>query len=151
MVGRLRLNPHTFQRQTDLAANILTFIIRRNIHIGRLIVRNMGRFSVVIQFKQVELQFGTKEEGIAVGSSIGDGLFQNASCIMDENLAALIGNRAEHSDDSAVLRPPGQYCNGCWVRTQKQVRVHFVAKALNGRSVNGNPVFKSALQFMGHD
>ena len=51
----------------------------------------MGGFPVVIQFKQVELQFGTKEEGIAVGSSIGDGLFQNASCIMDENLAALIG------------------------------------------------------------
>ena len=151
VVGRLRLNTHPLQCQADLPADILTFIIGRYVHIGRLIIGNMGGFTVFVLLEQVEFQFRAEEKGIACRGSVRNRLFQNASGVVDENLAGLVGDGAEHSDNASMLRAPGQYRDGRGIRAQKQVGMHLIAKALDGGSVNGDSVREGALQLVGHN
>ena len=79
------------------------------------------------------------------------GLLQNAAGIVDEQIAVLIRNGAEHPNHAAMLGPPGQNGDGCTVRVQKQIRMYLIAEAGNGGSVNGNAVFEGPLQLVGHN
>ena len=62
VVRAFRENSHLLQCQTDLTADILSFIIRRNVHIACLIIGSQCCLTVFIQPKKVKLDFGAKRE-----------------------------------------------------------------------------------------
>ena len=85
MMGTLRFNAHLFQHQADLPADIFTFIIRRDIHIPRPVIRNGGRLSFIIQFKKVKFLFRPKPKNISGFLRVFNGLFQEGPGITFKN------------------------------------------------------------------
>ena len=49
VMGGFRLNAHPFQGQADFPADIFTLVLRRNVHIGSLIVGNVRYLAVFVQ------------------------------------------------------------------------------------------------------
>jgi hypothetical protein len=48
-------------------------------------------------------------------------------------------------------QPPGQHCQGIWVRVQQQVRIGLVPKARNGGAVKGDALGKGSGQLPRQD
>ena len=151
VVRGFRLNAHPLQRQADLPADIFTSVLRRDIHIGGLIIRNVRDLAVFVQPEQVEFQLGAEGEGVARLRGVGNGLLENAPGIVGKGRAVRMGDGAEHPHHAPVLRPPWQQGNGGSVGMEKQVGIHLVAEARDGGSVDGNAVLEGAFQLVGHD
>ena len=151
VVGGFRLNAHLFQCQTDFPADVFTLILRRNVHIACLIVGNGGGLIVFVQFEQVKFHFGAKIKPVSGGSRIGDGLLQQGAGVTFKGRAVRIGDSAVHPNHPSVFRPPGKHRQRGGIGMEQKVGMHHIAEAGNGGGIDGNPVFKRALQFGGHD
>ena len=151
VVGALRLDAHLLQHQADLPADMLSLVVGGDIHVAGLVVGDGGGPAVFIELEEIEFHLRAEGEVAALGGGIGHGFFQDAAGVPLEGPAIGVENIAEHPHDLALLRPPRKLDQRGRVRPQQQVGTGLAAKAINGRGVDGDAVFKGAAQLAGHD
>ena len=151
MVGALRPDPHPLQHQADLPADRLPPVIRRDVHIARMVVGDAGGLAIFIEAKQVELHLRAKRELNAPGAGICYRPLQDAPGIPLKGSAVRIGDVAEHPHHLALLRPPRKLdqCGG--IRVKQQIGADLAAEALHRRGIKGDPVGEGALELTWHD
>ena len=151
VVGSFRTNSHLLQHQTDLAADVFTFVIRSNIHIPSVVIRNFGRLALFIYLKEVKLHFCAKCKGIPLLGCIGHRLFQNTAGVTFECLTIRVGDVAKHPHKLPLFRSPGKLNEGGCIGVQQEIRSDLAAKSTHCRSIDGNAELESTLELTGHD
>ena len=75
MVRAFRTDSHLLKGKADLPADIFAPVIRCNIHISGMIVRNPGGLAVFVQIKKVKFHLCAEGEGNSFLFRIGNGFF----------------------------------------------------------------------------
>ena len=108
MVGAFRLDPHLFEGQLDLTSDVFPTVIRSNIHVARVIMWDPGRFALLVEAEEIELQFRTEPELIATFRCIVRSLFQKPPAVVFKRRAVRVGDVTVHTYNASAIRTPGQ-------------------------------------------
>ena len=73
MVRAFRQDPHLVQHKADLAAYILALVFGGDIHIGRVVMGDLGGRSVVVQPEQIKFLLRSKEKLVSGPVRVLDG------------------------------------------------------------------------------
>ena len=143
--------PHLFQSQTDLAADVFPSVERRDVKISAEIMREMRRFAVVVGFEQIKFAFRA-ELNLQIHFFRGcNSVFQKVSGIQKKRCAVARKQVAEKARDTPLRRPPRQNRQGIEVGTEHGVVGAERGKTLYRGGVKGNPARNRALKVRGVD
>ena len=65
MMGTLRLDPHLFECQAYLPADIFPSVFRSYVHVGGVIIRLLCWAAIIIQMKQIKFLLCAKEKEVS--------------------------------------------------------------------------------------
>ena len=151
MMRAFRTDPHLFQHQTDLTADILALILRRYVHIARFIIRETGRAAVIIQLEEIKFHLCAEDERRVQILCVADSAFQQSARIALKGSLIRISDVAEHPHHSSMLRPPRQDQQRVRIGMQQEIRMGFITKTVNGRRIESNAAGKCSGELSGHD
>ena len=144
-------DPHLLEGQADLAAHILSLVEGRDIHIARVIVGDVGAFTVFVGFKEIELQLRLEMEGIPLFARIFHRLLEQCAGIRPDRRTVCIVQSAEHPHDLAVLGAPRQNGDGRRLRVEPKILAVVAAVAGDIGRVDRDTDLKGALHLAALD
>jgi len=109
MVRAFRFYTHKLKIEAYFTPDIFALVLGCNIHISGVVIRNFCRFALVITLEEIKLHFGSEEEVDTFLFGIRNRTFQDRTAIGFKRRTVRIGNIAEHTHDSAVVRTPRQH------------------------------------------
>ena len=150
VMGRLRRDPHAFQRQADLPPDVFPLVRGGDVHISGVVIGDLRGIPLVIKLEEIELDLRADTEGPACLFGGFYGLAQDLARVVLERGPVRAGDIAEHMGHAAVLRPPGKLAQGGGVRVQEQIGAHLAPKAVDGGGVEGDACFKRTGKLVRH-
>ena len=151
VVGALRENAHALQRQADLPADVLSFVLRRHVHIARLVEGFLGGLALLVQTEKVKLHLRTEAEFITLCRGVRHGPAQKGAGVSVKGRAVRVDDVAEHMRHPPALGAPGQLLQRVGVGAQEKVAALVHVKAADGGGVKGDAVVEGAGQLPRHD
>ena len=151
MVRAFGLNAHVEQGQADLAPHVFALVLGRNVHVGRMVKRDLRRVAVFIRFEQIELNFRTELHRDACRLCIGNSAAQDRACVAGKRRAVGVADVAEHAHDLAVRGTPGQDIQRRRIGEQQKIGLFGAAEPADRRGVKGDAVFRGAAQLAWQD
>jgi hypothetical protein len=102
-------------------------------------------------FKQIKLTDRADFTLVSHGVAALDDAFEYFPAVAVNGWAVDFFNGAGEPHDSSLLRPPGQYGQGCRFGKQEQIRLRTVRKPLDGGCVEADAVFKRRRKVARHN
>ena len=97
---------HLLQSQANITADILALVIGSCIAVACIVVRNFRRYTVLVIPEKRELTGCSETEAVACGNGSLHCLFEEVSAVALKGSTVRIADKAEHTDNSALLRSP---------------------------------------------
>ncbi|MBO7404539.1 MAG: glutamine synthetase, partial [Clostridia bacterium] len=96
-------DPHLLEREADLPPHVLAAVIRRDVHVARLVVGDHGALALLAGLEEVEFHLRTEAERDAFLPGAADRVFQDASRIAREGFPARFQHVAVHAHDASAV------------------------------------------------
>ena len=150
-MGELHRDPHLFEHEADLAADILALIIRCDVHISGAVAGCIGALAVGAVFEKIKLHLRAEGKAQPARLRLRGGALQKGARVPGRRRAVGVGHVAEHAHDAPGLRPPGEADERPRVRVEEKIGAHRAAEARDRRSVKRDAVAERALKLRRHD
>ena len=151
MVRAFRDYPHLVEREAYLAADVLSSVVGRHIHISGAVERHVGRLALLVGLKEIELHLGSEAERKPLLFGFGDRVPQQNARAALEICAVRTADIAEHPHDSAVRRSPRKRRQRSGIGHKEKVALNLSAEALNRRGIERYSLGECARQLARHD
>ena len=151
VMTRLRADAHVHEGEADVTADVLTVILRRDVHVGRLVLRNHRAVAVIVELENVELDLGAEVHVDATVGRLLDRLLQDPAAVLLEGLPIRILNVTEHPRHTAIDRTPRHDRHGRRIRTKEDVGTDIGPEAAHRTRIDADALTERALQLIRHD